>query len=74
MKKIVIAIICIVLGFIIYSLLTPPAAIGVIGGADGPTAVFVASKAVSSGFDTILFVGAILMVVGIGLIIRLKKR
>jgi len=74
MKKIVIAIICIVLGFIIYSLLTPPAAIGVIGGADGPTSVFLATKTVSSSFDTVLFVGAILVVIGIGLIIGLKKR
>ena len=74
MKKIVIAIICIVLGFIIYSLLTPPAAIGVIGGADGPTAIFVANKTISSSFDTALFAGIIFVIIGVGLIIRLKKR
>lgn len=59
------------LGFIILSRANPNAAsVGIIGGADGPTAIFVTSHA---GIDWDLILVLLLVILGIGGFLRLRK-
>lgn len=48
-------------------------AISIIGGADGPTSVFLAGKVGSSTSAGILVVGVVILVVGIILLLKKKK-
>lgn len=78
MKKIIDVIIA-VIGIIFAALginakIKGAAAIGVIGGADGPTSVFIAGK-VGDGFGlSIILAGIVLVIAGAIMIIKSKKK
>lgn len=77
MKKIIAIIIAvlgaILAGFGIIAKMKGAAAIGIIGGADGPTAIFVAGN-VGDGFGLgVILVSAILVVAGILIYRKIKK-
>lgn len=78
MKKII-GVIIVIIGIILVAFginakVKGAAAISIIGGADGPTSVFIAGK-VGAGFalGTIL-IGAVLTVAGIAIYRKLKKK
>ena len=77
MKKwiaVIVAVIGIILaGFGISSKIKGASSVGIIGGADGPTAIFVAGK-VGDGFSLgIILLGIVLMVDGILVYRKMKK-
>lgn len=78
MKKwlavIVAAIGIIIAGFGIGAKIKGAASIGIIGGADGPTAIFVAGK-VGDGFSLgIIVLGIVLVVVGVLIYRKMKNK
>jgi len=77
MKKIGIA--ATIIGFIIFAIgiimkLVIPASIGYIGGADGPTATFIAGK-IGSGPDILMIgLGIIILLLGLVFLFRKKRK
>lgn len=77
MKKwlavIVAAVGVILVGFGISTKIKGAASVGIIGGADGPTAIFVAGK-VGDGFSLgIILLGIILVIIGVLIYRKIKK-
>ena len=77
MKKIV-AIILGIIGIIVVvggmmTKIKRNASVSIIGGADGPTAIFLAGKVEDGWFVTVMITGVILILVGIILLLKKKK-
>ena len=77
MKKwiaVIVAVIGIILaGFGIRAKIKGASSVGIIGGADGPTAIFVAGK-VDDGFSLgIILLGIILVIIGVLIYRKIKK-
>ncbi|MBP3655136.1 MAG: sodium ion-translocating decarboxylase subunit beta [Clostridia bacterium] len=72
MKTLTIAVFSIILSLCLGGCSSGSAAIGIIGGADGPTAVFVTSRINWPGVFGLI--GVIAAVIGIVLVIRHRKR
>lgn len=72
MKKIIFLIVTIGIAGMIIIPEKEASAIGIIGGADGPTAVFLASKSSSNSYMAIGLVGLIFILVGLVLMKKIK--